>query len=166
MSLMIKAQFRAWATGVAGFLFAVGRRGVVGVMVLLLLSGCIFGDSETSEELVGSTNVTPSAIGALPEDIGEVTITIADGAFDVENVLLQEGQPTVLHVVNNDDRAYRLKIGESLVAAEPIAASTTTDIQFTTPNADIFDGELLAEETDEVIATIEVVVRAPGGVDS
>jgi hypothetical protein len=135
------------------------------VVLLIVLDGCVFGGegSEVATDQVRIPEVTAAALPLLPEGIEETTIVITHGAFDVESVLLQEGEPTVLHVVNTDDRAYRLRIGEDLVTFTMIAAGTTTDVKFTTPNANSYDGHLLAAEGDEVVDTVRVRVQSPGG---
>ena len=108
--------------------------------------------------------VSPPAISSLPEDIEAVAVTVTDGRFAVDDIRLLEGAPTVLHLENGDAEDYRLQIVPALVNPTAIPASTTTVVSFTTPNAGEFEGQLLGAESDEVLATVPVIVRSAGGV--
>ena len=143
-----------------------GLRLVVFVPLLLgILAGCADEEEEVATDREGIPTVTPTAVAALPDAVEEATLTIAGGAFGVDELVLHEGEPTVLHVVNADDRAYRFRIVEDLVTATPIAADGTTDVKFTTPLANVYEGQLLAAEGDDVVDTVRVVVQAAGGVE-
>ncbi len=131
-------------------------------LVLALLAACVGEDEEVANQRQVALRVTPTAIAALPPGIEEATLHIRDGQFGVDQLLLQEDEPTVLHVVNTDERAYRLRIVEDLVTATPIAPSTTTPLGFTTPDAGRYEGQLLAAEGDEVLDTVAVIVQSPG----
>ena len=137
---------------------------VLAPLLLGMLAGCGDEDEEVATDREGIPTVTPTAVAALPDAIEEATLTIAGGAFGVDELVLQEDEPTVLHVVNADDRAYRFRIVEDLVTATPIAADGTTAVKFTTPLANVYEGQLLAAE-DDVVDTIRVVVQAAGGVE-
>ncbi len=137
-------------------------RRIVALFVVGFLVGC--GGEEIATERESTIDVSPAAIASLPEDIEEASVTVANGMFGVDVIRLLEGVPTVLHVTNEDDRAYRLQIVEDLVTAAPIASNATTDIEFTTPNAGEFEGQLLPDEGDDVLDTVQVIVRSAGGV--
>jgi hypothetical protein len=139
------------------------RRVLMLVALATALAGC--GDKEevaTDREAI--PNASPTALAALPDDIEEATVLVESGTFLVEELVLSRGEPTVLHVVNADDRAYRLTITEDLVRPTLIAASGTTNVGFTTPDADVYEGQLLAAERDNVLDTVRVVVQAVGGI--
>ena len=107
--------------------------------------------------------VLPTAISSQPNDIEAVTVDVSNGQFAVDDIVLLEGAPTVLHLANRDDQAYRLQIVPALVNPTPIPAATTTIVSFTTPNAGEFAGQLLGADSAEVVDTVRVVVRSPGG---
>lgn len=139
------------------------RTSILLCLPVLLLMGC-GEEEEVAENPVLIPDTSPTAIADLPEEIEEATIEIASGEFGVDNLVLQEGAPTVLFVVNADDQPYRFQIVEDLLTATAIAAGTTTEINFTTPNAATYEGQLLGADTDEVLDTLDVVVQAPGAV--
>ncbi len=142
------------------------RRPTLSMMLLLLLllvAGC--GRTEVAEDTLFIPDISPVAIVELPEGIEEATIDISRGGFRVTELVLQEDEPTVLHVANADDQTYRLRIVEGLVSATEIAADATTDIQFTTPNAAAYEGQLLAADGDQVLDTFRVAVIGPGAVE-
>lgn len=143
-----------------------GRRwapALLGLLLAVALAGC-GEEEEVAEPREAVPNVTPTALAALPEGVEEATLEIRDAAFGVDEVILQEAEPTVLHVVNYDDRTYLLRIVEDLVTATPIPAATTTNVAFTTPKAAEYEGQLLDAESEDVLDTVDVVVQAPGGV--
>lgn len=148
-----------------------GGRWLTSVLTVLLigltLSGCVVGDSdeETATERDGPLPVTPDALDEAPEGVGEATITITGGELVEELLTLQEDEPTILHVVNGDETAYRLWIGEDLVITTTIPAAVTTDVEFTTPNAAVYEGRLLAADDDTVLDTMVVRVQSPGAVE-
>ena len=131
--------------------------------LLVALAACGDSDEELATEREGVPTVPPTTLAALPDDIGEATLAITGGAFGVEELLLQEDEPTLLHVVNNDDRAYRFRVVEDLVTLTPIAPRATTDVGFTTPKANVYEGQLLPAEGEETLDTVRVVVLGPGG---
>lgn len=129
----------------------------------LVLVGCLHEeDSEGATEREGVPETTPTALSDLPQGIEAAEIVVEGGDFTVDDLNLLAGEPTELQVINRDSQAYRLQI-ENLVVATPIAANATSDVEFTTPNPGEFEGQLLAEEEDEVLDTLRVVVRSPGG---
>lgn len=105
----------------------------------------------------------PTAAANVPPESDVRAIAIVDGRFGVAELSLQQGEPTVLHVVNGDDRAYRLRIRD-LVTVTPIAPRAATTVEFTTPVVARYEGELLAADTDTVLDTVPVVVLGPGGI--
>lgn len=136
------------------------------VLLVPTLTGCSVGDSD--EEVVTEREnpalVTPSALVEVPPSTEEATIHIAAGPFGEELLILQEDEPTVLHVVNGDETAYRLWIGEALLTTTAIPAAAVTDVGFTTPNAAEYEGSLLAAEDDTVLDTVVVRVQSAGAV--
>ena len=141
------------------------RMSVLAPLLLVLLAAGGDGDEEVATEREGVPTAPPTTLAALPDDIGEATVEIASGAFGVEELTLQENEPTLLHVVNNDDRAYRFRIVEDLVTATAIAPRATTDVGFTTPRANVYEGQLLPAAGEEVLDAVRVVVLGPGGVE-
>lgn len=132
------------------------------VLLLGLLVAC--GNEEevaTDREVV--PDVTPAASDELPQGIEAATLEISDGEFVADELVLQQGEPTVLRVINSDDTAYQLEIGD-LVPATTIPASATTDVEFTTPKAGTYTGQLQAED-GTLVSEFAVIVQAPGGVD-
>jgi hypothetical protein len=145
-----------------------GGRALLRLAVLLVLPlvlvGCLHQEDRegaTEREVVPET--TPTALADLPQGIEAAELVVEDGDFAVEELNLLAGEPTDLRVANRDSRAYRLQI-EDLVVATPIAANATSEVEFTTPNPGEFEGQLLAEEEDEVLDTLRVVVRSAGEV--
>ena len=132
-------------------------------LALAVLAGC--GPGEIGTYLEGAPPVSPTAIAALPDDIEEAELIVANGSFGVEDLFLLEGAPTILHVANSDERDYEFRIVEDLVAPYPIAANAVTDIEFTTPNADVYEGLLLSDDGEDVLDTVRVIVRSAGGVE-
>jgi hypothetical protein len=70
---------------------------------------------------------------------------------------LIEGVPTVLHLVNADERDYLFRI-DDLVAAREVPANALSVVEFTTPSAGERQAQLLDLETEAVLATIPVTV--------
>ena len=100
-----------------------------------------------------------AALEAAEAPVEVTSLVVRDGAFALGRLVLREGVPTVLHVANGDDRAYRLRTGD-LVTPTPIPANDVTAVEFTSPVASTYEGELLAAEGDKVLATVPVVVAA------
>lgn len=138
---------------------------IVVLTVPLIAAGCGgFGDDEVAEPRTGGVDAVPAELNKLPEGIEEATIAIANGTFDLETLYLQEDEPTVLHVTNQDSKAYRLEITPALVTPALVAASATTDVGFTTPLASTYEVHLLPESGNGILATARVIVQSPGGV--
>lgn len=134
--------------------------------LIVFLSGLLVacGDEEevaTDREVV--PDVTPAASDELPQGIEAATLEISDGEFVADELLLQQGEPTVLRVINSDDTAYQLEIGD-LVPATSIPAGATTEVEFTTPKAGTYTGQLQAEDGAPVSEFV-VTVQPPGGVE-
>ncbi len=122
-------------------------------------------EAEVATEREDVPETTPTALAALPGGVEETALTVQGGAFAVNELVLQEGEPTELDVVNGDGVPYRLRIGD-LITPTPIDANGVTVVKFTTPIASTYEGQLLAAEGDEVLDTLRVVIRSPGGVAS
>lgn len=134
------------------------------VAALLLVSTACMGDkTEVAREVDKGEQASPTALAEMPQDINVARITIKDGAFSVEEVIVQQAEPSILNVENQDGRAYRFEI-DDIVAPTDVAANTTTRVAFTAPKADRYTGKLLAVDSDAVIAQITVDVSAPGAV--
>jgi hypothetical protein len=136
------------------------------VGVTLLLAGCGFGRGEVALDKGSTSSGSPTALAGVPQNITEARLEVANGGFGEDRLVLQQDEPTVLHVVNGDDQAYRFQVVPDLVAAKEIAPAKTTDVEFTTANAGAYEGQLLAAAGEDVIDKIEVVVQAPGGATS
>lgn len=132
-------------------------------LVTLLLTGCSR-DMAVADDPTVPPAVSPPASSSQPNDIEALIVGVSNGQFAVDDIVLLEDAPTVLHLENRDDQAYRLQIEPALVNLTPIPAATTTIVSFTTPNAGEFEGQLLGTDSAEVLDTVRVVVRAPGGV--
>ena len=141
-----------------------GRRSLLPLAVLLLLAGC--GELEVATERVTVPDVAPQAMDDLPDANEEARVAVDGGAFSVDELVLLEDEPTVLRVVNLDPEPYRFRIVETLVTATELPANTATDVAFTTPNANTYEGQLLRPEAEEVVDTMVVTVQAPGGAES
>ena len=139
------------------------RFALLGVL-MLAGSACIEDDTEVARDPVRVPTVTPTAIAALPGGIEVAQLAINDGSFVVEEVVLQQLEPTILEVINHDDRPYRLRIGDLLTVTE-IPADTTRRIEFTTPSAMIYTGELVAAESDDVLDEVFVTVQDEGATE-
>lgn len=135
--------------------------GSILTILLVSLAGC--GDKEVATEpTTVPVEVSPGASNQEPAQAEEATLDIRDGEFSNAELILQKGDPTILEVVNHDDTPYQLRI-EGLVSAQSIAASDTTQIEFTTPTADTYTGQLLGADDSKVLDEISVVVEAPSG---
>ncbi|MDQ3043942.1 MAG: cupredoxin domain-containing protein [Chloroflexota bacterium] len=131
----------------------------------VLLVACGDDDTEVADSQVVAPIGSPIAVDELDEGTEGATITIRDGGIVEEDLRLQKDQPTVLHIVNEDDSAYRFRIN-GLVTMVEIAAATTTDLEFTTPTVVSVDGELLPNDgaSEDPIDTIQVDVQEVGGI--
>ena len=136
---------------------------------MLLLAACVGDDddSKSAENRNTFGNVTPENRADVPPRVEEVTIKITNGKIDTETLTFQQDEPSVLHVENGDSQAHRIEITPNLVTPTDIAASTTTDVKFTTPNADRYELKLLpASGTGDPLDTVQVIVQAPGAVNN
>lgn len=135
--------------------------------LILLLTGALVACGEEEDVATETEGVppdlTPEASDELMQGVEEVDLVIVDGDFEVGELVVQQGEATVIHVTNQDDEAYRFEI-DGLVSAQEIAADSTTDVEFTTPNAGTHTGQLLGEDDDTVLAEVTLDVRAAGGV--
>ena len=132
-------------------------------LCLMFVVACGDEDEEVATDTLTVPEVTPGASDEIPEGIETATIEITDGAYGVDELLLQQDQPTVLDVVNNDDQAYTLEIAD-LVNDTEIPAGATVEVEFTTPTAETYEGRLLAEN-GTVLSEMRVIVQAPGAVE-
>lgn len=130
--------------------------------VLVVLAGC--GETEVATERVTVPDVSPQAIANLPDANQEADIVVDGGAFSVPELVLLEDEPAVLTVVNLDGEPYRFRIVETLLKATAIPANTAVNVAFTTPNANVYEGQLLSPDDEAVLDTMVVTVQAPGGV--
>ncbi len=155
----------SWSnTELGRYRLAVMRRNVLAALTLslvLMTSACIEDDTEVARDPVRIPDVNPTAIAALPGGIEVAQVSITDGSFSVEEVVLQQLEPTIIEVTNHDDRAYRLEIAD-LVSPAEIAPNTLTQVEFTTPDDGLFTGALLAADNDEVLDTVFVAVQDEG----
>ena len=135
---------------------------------MLMLAACGGDDdSKSAENRDNFGNVTPENRADVPPRVEEVTIKIANGTIDTETLTFQQDEPSVLHVENADSQAYKIEITPNLVTPTDIAASTMTDVKFTTPNADHYELRLLpASGTGDPLDTLQVIVQAPGAVNN
>ncbi len=132
-------------------------------LCLMLLVACGDEDEEVATDRLTAPEVTPGAIDELPQGIESASVEITDAEFGVDELLVQQGEPTVLDLINNDDEDYTFEIGD-LVGDTPIPAGTTVEIEFTTPKAETYDGQLLAAD-GTVLSEMRVIVQAPGAVE-
>lgn len=132
-------------------------------LCLALLVACGDEECEVAKETLNVPEVTTGASDELPEGIEVATVEITDGAFSVDELLLQQAEPTVLDVVNNDDEDYTLRIGD-LVGDTLIPAGASVEVEFTTPSAETYEGRLLSAD-GTVLSEMRVIVQAPGAVE-
>lgn len=136
-------------------------RGVLLLMVVGSLVAC-GNDEEVATEREEVPDVSPMASDELPQDIEATSLEIVDGEFTVDELILHQGEPTELVVVNRDDESYLFLI-EDLVFDQEIPADSTTEIGFTTPDSGTYTGQLLNAEDDSVVADVTVTVQEVGG---
>ncbi len=141
---------------------------VLMTLPLLVLSGC--GDEGDGDEEAVATELpaipptlrpSPDADQVLEQGIEGERLTVANGSFDVETLILQVQQPVVLTISNQDADAYRFGIS-SLLNPVTVTAGGTTMVEFTTPTEGEFEGRLYAAEGDEIVSTIQIQVQEPG----
>lgn len=129
------------------------------VMVPLVACG---EEEEVATDREEVPEVTPDAADELPGSIETLSIEIEDGEFTTDEIIVQRGEPTELEVVNRDDEAYEFSILD-LVTPQEIPAGETVVIGFTTPDPDVFTGELTDPDDGTVLSEIRVDVRGAGG---
>jgi len=132
-------------------------------LCLMLLVACGDEDEEVATDRLTVPEVAPGASDELPQGIESATVEITNAEFGVDELLLQQAEPTVLDVVNNDEEDYTLQIGD-LVGDTLIPAGTTVEVEFTTPTAETYEGRLLAAD-GTVLSEMRVIVQAPGAVE-
>ena len=137
---------------------------ILGVLLGMTLLVACGDDDDVATEREEIPAVTPGSNDEIPQGIEAATVSISDGAIGVDELMLQQGEPTELRIVNEDETAYTFEI-QDLVASTSIPASTTTDVGFSTPSAGTFTGRLL-DADGTVLDEFRVVVQAPGGVDA
>jgi hypothetical protein len=118
---------------------------------------------EVADEVEGPPDASPTALGALPDDIEEASITVSDGGIEEDELELVKERPTILRVTNDDDVAYVLRINP-LVNGETIAPGATTKVEFTTPVEGTYTGELLPVSGGDAVDTVTVEVINAAGV--
>ena len=135
-----------------------------GVMLLVVVGSLVAcgNDEEVATDRVEVPDLSPMASDELPDDIESATLEIVDGEFAVEELILTQGEPTDLQVINLDDEAYLFRV-EDLVADQEIPADSTTEIGFTTPDSDTYTGQLLDADGDSVLSEVTVTVQDAGG---
>ncbi|HEV2072778.1 MAG TPA: cupredoxin domain-containing protein [Thermomicrobiales bacterium] len=133
--------------------------------VLLMLAASLVACGD-EDEVATDQDAVPAAsaegVDELPEGLEAAILEIEDGEFDEDELTLQQGEPTVLQIVNGDDRPYEFLI-EDLVAVQSIPAGTTAQIEFTTPNPGDYAGLLLDPEDESVVSEVTVTVQDAGG---
>lgn len=141
---------------------------LIRVAMTLALAGVLVacGDEEedVATEDLNIPEISPESQDEVSQGVEEVSLTIVDGAFSEDELVLQQLEPSVVIVTNEDDTAYQFRI-EDLVSSQEIPASSETNVEFTTPNAGTYTGELLSEDGETVLAEITVDVVGTGGVD-
>ena len=138
---------------------------VVLITGLTLLAGCGGDKSKEAEPRNNFGNVSPVNRADVPPGVEEVSISIKGGKIETETLTFQQNEPSVLHVENADTSSYQIRITPDLVTDTDVAPSKTTDIKFTTPNANRYELQLrLAGSTGDPIDTLDVIVQSAGGV--
>jgi hypothetical protein len=137
-------------------------------LVVLVASILILGGCGTTNDV--ATNLPPIVPDASPQDLADVpqgleeaSLTIEGGRFAQRELILQQNQPTVLHVANHDGRDYQLQITPNLVDPTAVAATTVTQIEFTDPDAGTYQAKLLQPDTGNILATLNVEIETPMG---
>jgi hypothetical protein len=132
---------------------------VIGIFVLAVVA--CRGDQTSSTPAGGPFTGSPTAAPALMGSQEEIEISITDGTFDTREIRLVADVATIMHITNNDDQDYVLRIGD-LVVGEDIPAGQTTEINFTTPVASEYQAELLDGPGGEILDTVLVSVDPAG----
>ena len=140
------------------------QRLIVLTMCIVVFGACRGDESKTVDEDVVPVQVSPGNLNEVPEGVEEVSISISGGAIELESVTLQQNEPTILHIDNQDQAAYSIQIVPNLVTPTTVGASSITDVSFTTPNANRYTLELrVADGTGAPLDTVDVLVQSPGG---
>ena len=141
--------------------FARPYRGTIAVFLVSGLAG-----PATGTAAGGSADTTDSAdagVDTLVPDVVDVRgIVIQNGAFSSDELVLAEGEPAILHVVNSDDVDYRFTIGD-LVSPVVIAAGEFETVEFTTPEPTTITAQLLPLDGEEAepLDELNVIVTEP-----
>jgi hypothetical protein len=143
--------------------FPAGRSLALAAVVVLLLTAVACRDDTTSATPFGGVFTgTPTAAPGVSDSPEQLDVTISDGGFDVREIRVTAGVPTMMRVTNNDDRDYVLRIG-NLVNEMDIPAGETVDVNFTTPVAEVTEAELLDGADGDQLDRAVLVIREPGG---
>ncbi|HMM43409.1 MAG TPA: cupredoxin domain-containing protein [Thermomicrobiales bacterium] len=141
------------------------RRATAGMAILLMLPfaglACGEDDTEVARDPVRPSDASPTALAEVSGSTEVAQVAIVDGAFSVEEVVAQQLEPTIIKIDNKDATPYRLRI-DGLVTPTEIAPNAVTGVEFTTPSAGRFDGDLLAAEGDATLDELVITVIAPG----
>ena len=140
-------------------------------MLLIVVMGAMLfvaacndkGNAEVANQVNVSTNASPTSLGALPPDIQQAELAISNAQFDKNAVEFQENRPSMLLISNKDAVAYTFTIG-GLVNETPLPPGQITTVQFTTPVAQVYEGQLLGQGSPTPVDTIEVRVVSAGNV--
>jgi hypothetical protein len=134
----------------------------ISVALVLVVTGACRSEPEVATPFAGPFTGSPTAAPGVMVGQETVELTVSGGEFDAREIRIQQNVATMLFVVNEDDQAYVLRIGD-LVVDMPIAAGETTEINFTTPIAEDYEAELLNGAGAETLDSIAVVVVPAGG---
>ena len=137
---------------------------VAALALILLVRGWNAGEDSAVGAAVVNPEVTPSGDAVVPDGLETARLTVKDGKFGARELILQDNQPTILGLVNEDGTAYRFQI-DGLIDPTAVAAGGETTIDFTDPDAGVYEGRLLPASGDTALATIRVVVQEPDGSD-
>lgn len=106
-------------------------RMLLGALLVVALAACGT-ETRSAEDAEGKLPVTPQAINELPPDTQRLDMTIANGAFDSDRYAVQTG--AVRLFVTTQGGPYTLTI-DPLVTPTTLPANTTTQVDFTAPEA-------------------------------
>jgi hypothetical protein len=145
----------------AAWLHANGDDTTTVTLFLVSELGSAAGGQMGAATAVPETVAEAEPLAPLPSTVEVTGVVIVDGTFAADELNLVEDVPTVLHVVNGDDRDYRFRI-DDLVATTPLPANQLTVIELTTPSAGTFTGQLLVADDDTEVDSLPVTVAPPG----
>lgn len=106
----------------------------------------------------------PEAVAAaeplvpLPSALDVTGAVIENQHFATEEIRLLAGIPSVMHIANGDDRAYRFRVVD-LITTTALPAGELTVIELTTPTTGIHEGQLLAADSDDVLDVVPVIIN-------